>query len=99
MGKAKTEGFSKDYNGEVLWFNDGLGYGFVSCPDFKDNLFVHYSRIMTDENFKTLSKGQLVTFSVAETNKKGKLVFMAVNVREQNVLKANVINNQQNATV
>lgn len=87
----KNDVFSKDYDGEVLWFSDSQGYGFIECKEFVENLFVHYSRIMTDEKFKTLSKGQLVTFSVAETNKKGKLVFMAVNVRERNVLKANVI--------
>jgi len=85
---SKKEEFGKDYEGEVLWWSDTLGYGFLQSKDFGQNIFVHYTRIMTDENFKTLSKGQLVVFSVAEVKKKDNVKLQAVNVREKKVLKA-----------
>ncbi len=87
---SKKEEFGKDYEGEILWWSDKLGYGFLQSKDFANNIFVHYTRVMTDENFKTLSKGQLVIFSVAEVNKKGEVKLQAVNVREKKVLKADV---------
>lgn len=89
MGKEKALG--KDYEGEVLWWSDSLGYGFLQSKDFSQNIFVHYTRVMTDENFKTLSKGQLVIFSVAEVKKKDVVKLQAVNVREKKVLKAEVV--------
>lgn len=80
---------SPSYTGTVLWFRDNLGYGFIETDELKNNegqsrsIFVHYSRIMTDEKFKTLSKGQVVHFEIAETTKG----LMAVNVRENKVAK------------
>ena len=88
---AKEKELGKDYEGEVLWWSDALGYGFLQSKDFAQNIFVHYTRVMTDENFKTLSKGQLVIFSVAEVKKKELVKLQAVNVREKKVLKAEVI--------
>ena len=75
-----------DYNGVVLWFADHLGFGFISCPDFTSNIFAHYTRIMTNEKFKTLSKGQHVTFEVSMTDKGP----MAVNIREDKIIKVAV---------
>lgn len=77
------------YTGTVLWFRDNLGYGFIETDELRNNdgenrsIFCHYSRIMTDEKFKTLSKGQVVHFEIAETTKG----LMAVNVRENKVIK------------
>lgn len=81
----------KLYNGEVLWFSDKLGYGFIETPELGiDNktgrpkaIFVHFARIGSNESFKTLSKGQKVTFEIVETQKG----LMAVNVRENKILK------------
>jgi len=75
-----------DYSGVVLWFADHLGYGFIQCPDFTQNIFAHYTRIMTNEKFKTLSKGQHVAFEVAETDKRP----MAINIRENKIIKVAV---------
>jgi len=80
--KAKNEQ-QVDYHGVVLWFADNRGYGFISCVDFTKNIFAHYSRITSNEKFKTLSKGQHVMFEVVQTDKGP----MAVNIRESKIPK------------
>ena len=62
--------------GNVKWFNNEKGYGFIDCPD-KEDIFVHYSAIKQD-GYKTLSEGQKVSFALIET-KKG---LQAINVLE-----------------
>lgn len=62
--------------GNVKWFNNEKGYGFIDCPD-KEDIFVHYSVIKQD-GYKTLSEGQKVSFDLIET-KKG---LQAINVLE-----------------
>jgi len=74
------------YTGTVLWFSDRLGYGFLECSDFTKSIFVHFSRINNQDPFKTLSRGQIVLFDVANTNKG----FMAVNIREDKIIKPKV---------
>ena len=44
--------------GNVKWFNNEKGYGFIDCPD-KEDIFVHYSAIKQD-GYKTLYEGQKV---------------------------------------
>lgn len=58
--------------GDVAWFDPKRGYGFITWE--KDgapqkDLFVHFSDV-TCEGFKTLYKGQKVSFNVG-TNKNG----------------------------
>ncbi len=60
--------------GQVKWFNEAKGYGFIEVPGRKD-LFVHYSAIEGD-GFKSLIEGQKVEFEIAD-GKKGP---QAVNV-------------------
>ena len=62
--------------GNVKWFNNEKGYGFIDWPD-KEDIFVHYSAIKQD-GYKTLSEGQKVSFDLIET-KKG---LQAINVLE-----------------
>lgn len=76
----------KFYTGTVLWFSDIKGYGFIECTELKRNIFVHYSRINSNENYKTLSKGQYVQFELVETEKG----LMAVNVNEKKVINPEV---------
>jgi len=51
--------------GQVKWFNNAKGFGFILPDDGGDDLFAHYSSI-TMEGYKTLKAGQKVTFDVVE---------------------------------
>ena len=53
--------------GQVKWFNEKKGYGFIQQEDGGD-LFVHYTAIQGD-GFKSLKEGQKVSFEIEETPK------------------------------
>lgn len=50
--------------GNVKWFNDKKGYGFIQSEGGED-VFVHHTAIQGD-GFKTLSEGQAVEFEVTQ---------------------------------
>jgi CspA family cold shock protein len=54
--------------GQVKWFNDSKGYGFIESDSGQD-VFVHFSAIQ-GEGFKSLSEGDRVSF-VEEKGAKG----------------------------
>jgi CspA family cold shock protein len=62
--------------GRVKWFDSKKGYGFIVPEEGNDDIFVHYSAIKTDEQFKALKEGTIVNFEIAD-EKKG---FQAINV-------------------
>ena len=67
------------YTGEVIFFNKS--YGFISWEKNSEkqaDQFVHYTAIVSDAPFKTLKKGQKVTFSLGE-NKRSQPI--AINVK------------------
>lgn len=53
--------------GNVKWFNDNKGFGFIERPGQQD-VFVHYTAI-AGEGFKTLSEGQVVEFELIDSDK------------------------------
>lgn len=53
--------------GQVKWFNEKKGFGFIEQDGGKD-LFVHYTAIQGD-GFKFLKEGQKVRFEIEETPK------------------------------
>jgi cold shock protein len=48
--------------GQVKWFNDAKGYGFITQEGGED-VFVHYSAIQA-QGFKSLAEGDRVEFEV-----------------------------------
>ena len=52
------------YKGEVKWFNNAKGFGFLGREGGPD-VFVHYSSIQID-GYKSLKEGQLVEFDIIQ---------------------------------
>ncbi|MCM1182057.1 MAG: cold-shock protein [Roseburia sp.] len=55
-------------NGVVKWFNAQKGYGFITNESTNEDVFVHFSAIMSD-GYKTLEEGQRVTFDIEQDPK------------------------------
>ncbi len=62
--------------GKVKWFDGKKGYGFIVPADGGAEVFVHYSAVKGEAEFKTLQEGMNVEFEVTE----GKKGLQAVNV-------------------
>lgn len=53
-------------SGTVKWFNNEKGYGFIQPDGGGDDVFVHYTAILSDDSRKSLQDGQRVTFDAVE---------------------------------
>jgi len=51
--------------GEVKWFNNAKGWGFVVPEQGGEDIFVHFSAIQ-GTGYKTLSAGQIVSFDIEQ---------------------------------
>ena len=49
-------------HGTVKWFNDSIGFGFITSEDGSD-AFVHHTSIQGD-GFKSLAEGDRVSFDI-----------------------------------
>jgi CspA family cold shock protein len=49
--------------GNVKWFNESKGFGFITPEDGSKDVFVHFSAIQSN-GFKTLAEGQRVEFEI-----------------------------------
>lgn len=54
--------------GTVKWFNATKGYGFISTEEGTD-VFVHFSAIEDNGEFRTLDEGQAVEFEIVDGEK------------------------------
>lgn len=66
--------------GQVKWFDNKKGFGFIQMDGCAEDIFVHYSSIQ-DEGFKTLKDGEPVEFELL----KGPKGLHAEHVRRQPV--------------
>ena len=68
------------HTGTVKWFNAEKGFGFISNDEGTEDVFVHFSAIISDDGYKTLREGQAVSFDM-ETDPKNSSKFRATNVK------------------
>lgn len=66
---------------KVKWFDGKKGYGFILNPEGGEDIFVHFSAIVSDQSFKVLNQDADVEFELDETQKG----LQAKNVREHTV--------------
>jgi CspA family cold shock protein len=66
---------------KVKWFDGKKGYGFILNPDGGEDIFVHFSAIISDQSFKVLNQDAEVEYDLDRTQKG----FQAKNVRELSI--------------
>lgn len=64
---------SDKQKGTVKFFNEKKGYGFITKEDGND-VFVHFTSIESEDDFKTLKEGQAVEFELESDDRGDKAV-------------------------
>jgi cold shock CspA family protein len=73
------------YVGQVKWFNNRLGYGFITivseCERRNEDIFVHQQHITPQtSDYRSLQQGEYVSFQLGRADADAKHVTQAVNV-------------------
>lgn len=81
--ESSSIGETKRYVGQVKWFNNKAGYGFITMTDEESkevDVFTHYTTVqVADSQYKYLVQGEYVEFEMAKsTNEQHQ--FQATNV-------------------
>jgi cold shock CspA family protein len=80
---------SESFVGQVKWFNNRLGYGFITivseCERRSEDIFVHQQHITPlTSDYRSLQQGEYVSFQLGEADSEGegaRHTTQAVNVR------------------
>ena len=68
------------HTGQVKWFNNKIGYGFITILDSNKDIFVHHMNICPlESNYRTLKMGEYVEFTL-DNNCEGQHSEQAVHV-------------------
>lgn len=67
------------HRGVVKWFDDIKGYGYIQS-EMGEEVFVHFTEIVQEKGFRTLSPGNIVEFEVFS----GEKGLIAINVIKLN---------------
>lgn len=70
--------------GQVKWFSSEKGYGFISCEEIENDIYVHFSEIQM-KGYRTLEENDIVEFEYDAEMKK------AVNVVKLSISEDQVI--------
>ena len=65
--------YKRQEKGTVKFFNEKKGYGFITKEDGND-VFVHFTSIESDDDFKTLKQDQAVEFEIESDDRGDKAV-------------------------
>lgn len=72
-------------HGEVKWFNNTKGWGFIMLEGTGEDIFVHFSAI-TGTGYKTLVAGQTVSFDLQRGDRGLHAINVAVAVTEEDAI-------------
>ena len=70
-------------SGMIKWFSDAKGFGFIENSKGSQDIFVHYSSIVS-EGYRTLKSGQLVNYEMKQGEKglHAEMLFQLVEKRD-----------------
>lgn len=72
--------------GQVKWWNDRLGFGFITILENGEDVFVHYSGIKPNiSNYRTLQRGEYVQFDTTASHN-GKQAIRVTGIRGGDLL-------------
>ncbi len=63
-----SEGNGK-INGQVKWYNESKGYGFITVPGNRKDVFVHANELQRCGITRPLKEGEAISFVVSDRPK------------------------------